>query len=315
VTKMIRIDGLSINFGETAALQGLDLEVPRGSVFGLLGPNGAGKTTTIRLMLGLLTPDAGSCRVMGFDSLTESHRIRAETGALLEHPGVYERLTVQENLRLFGRVNRLDGAALDIRVDEILNRFDLWHRRDDLSGRLSKGMKQKLGVARAILHEPKLLVLDEPTSGLDPASAARLRADLKTLAAEGVTVFLTTHDLDEVDRICDRAAVIESGTLKVAGSLSELRERTRSRKHRIRIRESPPALEDALAEWDPRASVEARPRRNGPAFVFFEEGGHSISDLVAFLIDRGAEVEEVGPVGRDLETVYLSSISGGDDVA
>ena len=315
MTEMIRIEGLSINFGETAALRGLDLEVDTGSVFGFLGPNGAGKTTTIRLMLGLLTPDAGSCRVMGFDPRTESHRIRAETGALLEHPGVYERLTVEENLRLFGRVNRLDGVALDIRVGEILDRFDLQHRRDDLSGRLSKGMKQKLGVARAILHEPKLLVLDEPTSGLDPASAARLRADLTTLAADGVTVFLTTHDLDEVDRICDRAAVIDSGMLKAAGSLSELRERTGSRKHRIRIRESPPALEDALTGWDPRVSVEVTPGRDGPAVVFFEEGRHSISDLVAFLVDRGAHVEEVGPVGRDLETAYLSSISGGVDVA
>jgi ABC-2 type transport system ATP-binding protein len=312
---MIRIEGLWIRFGETAALQGLDLEVERGSVFGFLGPNGAGKTTTIRLMLGLLTPDAGSCRVMGFDSLTESHRIRAETGALLEHPGVYERLTVQENLRLFGRVNRLHGAALDVRVDEVLERFDLQHRRDDLSGRLSKGMKQKLGVARAIFHEPKLLVLDEPTSGLDPASAARLRADLTRLAAEGVTVFLTTHDLDEVDRICDRAAVIESGTLKAAGSLSELRKCSGSRKHRVRVRESLPALEDALAEWDPQASVDATPGRTGSAFVFFDEGHHSISELVAFLVDRGADVEEVVPVGSDLETAYLSSIAGGHDVA
>ncbi len=315
MSPVIDVHGLSIAFGDTVALRGLNLEVDPGSIFGFLGPNGAGKTTTIRLMLGLLTPDAGSCRVMGFDATMESDRIRAQTGALLEHPGVYERLTVEENLQLFGRINRLGGAELDGRISEVLDRFGLSSRRRDRAGTLSKGMKQKVGIARAVLHQPRLLVLDEPTSGLDPESAARVRADLVDLAEEGVTVFLTTHDLDEVERICTRVAVVESGIIRAEGTVRELLARVGHRVHRVRIADDVPALAEALRSWDSNTSIAPVTGAGPHVVVNFEAGVHSVPDLVAFLVHRGARIEEVRPVGSELETAYLNLLSEAEDVA
>jgi len=307
---MIDIEGLTMEFGNTVALQGLNLTVEPGAIFGFLGPNGAGKTTTIRLMLGLLTPSNGSCRVMGFDSITESDHIRSAAGVLLEHSGIYERLTVEENLLFFGLVNRLDQPALNHRITEVLNRFDLWSRRGHRAGTLSKGMRQKVGIARAVLHRPKLLLLDEPTSGLDPESAARVRADLVALAEEGVTVFLTTHDLDEVERICTRVAVVDSGRTRAEGTVEELLARVAPRGHRVRISEPVPALAEALRKWDPHASI-------GPTDIVIDFGAglHSVAELVEFLVHRGAKIEEVRPVGSKIEAAYLSLLSGDQHVA
>jgi len=315
VRTVIDLEGLSIAFGDTVALRELTLQVEAGAIFGFLGPNGAGKTTTIRLMLGLLTPDAGACRVMGFDARTDSHRIRAETGALLEHPGVYERLTVEENLTLFGRINRLGGATLETRIAAVLERFDLASRQKDRAGALSKGMRQKLGVARAVLHGPKLLVLDEPTSGLDPESASRLRADLVALADEGVTVFLTTHDLAEVQRICTRVAVVESGKIRADGTVEDLLARVGHRRYRVRLAEGVPGLAEELRAWDPHASFDMVATEDGPVALSFEEGRHSVPDLVELLVRLGARIQEVSPAGSELETAYLHLLAESENVA
>ncbi len=174
----IEARGLTRDFGALRALDGLELEVRPGEIFGFLGPNGAGKTTTIRLLLGLLEPTGGSARVAGFDLATAGSRARAVCGALLENPGLYERLTAYENLDYYGRINLLSAGERQARIRELLDHLGLWERRADQIGGWSRGMRQKLAVARALLHRPRVVFLDEPTAGLDPVAAVDLREQL-----------------------------------------------------------------------------------------------------------------------------------------
>jgi ABC-2 type transport system ATP-binding protein len=174
----IHTDDLTRDFKTVRAVDALSLDVPPGILFGFLGPNGSGKTTTIRLLLGLLEPTAGKAEVLGFDTRTRADDIRARVGALLEHPGLYERLSAEDNLEFYGRAWRLPASERGARIKELLSNVGLWERRKEPVGTWSRGMKQKLAVARALLHRPPLIFLDEPTAGLDPVAAAELRQDL-----------------------------------------------------------------------------------------------------------------------------------------
>lgn len=167
--------GLSRSFGGRSAVQGLDLEVPAGSVFGFLGPNGAGKTTTVRMMLGLLPPSAGTVRVLGYDPVRDGEHVRAATGVLPDSVGLYDRLTAQQNMEFAARIAGMPAGRRGVAIEAGLRRVEMWDRRADRVSGFSKGMRQKLGIARALLAEPRLLVLDEPTSGLDPVNIVMLR--------------------------------------------------------------------------------------------------------------------------------------------
>jgi ABC-2 type transport system ATP-binding protein len=222
----IRTAGLSKQFGTIRALDDLALEIPRGMIFGFLGPNGSGKTTTIRLLLGLLEPTSGGAQVLGYDIRTNAAAIRERTGALLEHCGLYERLSAQDNLDLYGRFWRLGREARQARIKELLTHLDLWDRRHEVVAGWSRGMKQKLAIARALLHRPELVFLDEPTAGLDPIAARALCDDLSRLStSQGVTVFLTTHNLAEAQRLCALVGVVQNGRLLAVGPPRELVER------------------------------------------------------------------------------------------
>ncbi|HEY9860281.1 MAG TPA: ABC transporter ATP-binding protein, partial [Candidatus Obscuribacterales bacterium] len=177
----IRTQSLSCDFGTIRAVDSLSLEVPKGIVFGFLGSNGSGKTTTIRLLLGLLEPTSGQAEVLGFNTRSQANEIRQRTGALLEHPGLYERLSAEDNLEFYGRVWRLPPAKRRARIKELLGNLGLWERRHESVGGWSRGMKQKLAVARAMLHSPALIFLDEPTTGFDPVAAAALRDNLQEM--------------------------------------------------------------------------------------------------------------------------------------
>jgi ABC-2 type transport system ATP-binding protein len=198
--------------------------VPAGVVFGFLGPNGAGKTTTIRLLLSLIDPTGGGAEVLGFDTRTQGREIRARCGALLEHSGLYERLSAEDNLRFYGKVARMSGSDLNKRIEELLRQMGLWERRQEAVVKWSRGMKQKLAIARAVLHRPGLVFLDEPTAGLDPVAANGLRKDLAALVSQqGATIFLTTHNMAEAEKLCNLVAVIREGKLLAIGNPAELR--------------------------------------------------------------------------------------------
>jgi ABC-2 type transport system ATP-binding protein len=222
---IIRTEKLGRDFKTVTAVDDLSLEVPAGAVFGFLGPNGAGKTTTIRLLLGLLEPTRGRAEVLGRDVRARAGEVRALSGALLEQSGLYERLSAADNLEYYGRIWRLGDADRRARIRELLEHFGLWDRRGEQAGRWSRGMKQKLAVARALLHRPRLVFLDEPTAGLDPASRMDLWELIKELVDRGTTVLLTTQYLDEADRLADRIAVIDHGQLISEGSGEELKNR------------------------------------------------------------------------------------------
>ncbi len=207
--------GLGRRFGDRWAVRGIDLAVRRGEVLGLLGPNGAGKTTTVRLLTALIEPSEGTAVVDGFDVREQADGVRARVGILTETPGLYDKLSATANLDFFGRLYELDATVRAERVDHYLRLFGLWDRRDDIAGTFSKGMKQKLAIARALLHDPAVVFLDEPTAALDPEAAFIVRDAIETLRKAGRTIVLATHNLDEADRLCDRIGFVRGGLLRI----------------------------------------------------------------------------------------------------
>jgi ABC-2 type transport system ATP-binding protein len=298
----IRAERVSRDFGPVRALDALSLEVPKGIVFGFLGPNGAGKTTAIRVFLGLLEPTAGRAEVLGLDTRREGTEIRTRCGALLEHPGLYERLSAKDNLDFYGRAWHVPRRVRHERIRELLTRFGLWDRRNDPVGQWSRGMKQKLAVARAVLHRPDLVFLDEPTSGLDPVATAGLREDLAALAAqEGVTVFLTTHNLNEAERLCAQVGVIRSGKLLAVGSPESLRQRQDSGRVDITAHGLTP---DTIALVRSHPDVQEVTGDNGHLSVLLGVGV-SVAPIVALLVQNNVAIEEVRRARATLEDAFL----------
>jgi ABC-2 type transport system ATP-binding protein len=312
VTQMaIRIEKLTREFaagskargGPIRAVDGLSLEVPAGTIFGFLGPNGAGKTTTIRLLLGLLEPTAGRAEVLGLDTRAQADEVRARTGALLEYPGIYEQLTAEDNLEFYSRAWRLPAAERQTRIRELLTQMGLWERRKDRAGQWSKGMKQKLALARVLLHKPALVLLDEPTAGLDVPSAAAVREDLAELAArEGVTVFLTTHNMAEAERLCSQVAVIRAGKLLTVGRPDELRSRAGGPHVEVYGRGF---TDHALTLLRARPEVAEVQMRNEHLLINLHQESAS-APLVGLLVEAGVEVEEVRRGKASLEDVFLT---------
>jgi ABC-2 type transport system ATP-binding protein len=303
----IRMENLVRTFGAVRAVDGLSLEVPAGIVFGFLGPNGSGKTTTIRLLLGLLEPSAGRAEVLGCDTRSQAEAIRLKSGALLEHSGLYERLSAEDNLEFYGRVARLPAAERRARIKELLGNLDLWDRRHEAAGNWSRGMKQKLAVARALLHRPALVFLDEPMSGLDPVSAVALRQDLAALVErEGVTVFLTTHNLTDAERLCSRVAVIRKGQLLAVGHPDELSRANGRGGGRLEIH-GRGFDERTLALLREQPEVVSASVPNGHLEIELRENAES-SPLVRLLIGAGVEIEEVRKGKASLEAVFLDLV-------
>ncbi len=298
----IRIQSLTRDFGDVHALDGLSLEVPAGIVFGFLGPNGAGKTTTIRLLLGLLEPTAGQAEVLGYDTRTQASQIRPRVGALLENNGIYEQMSAEDNLEFYGRTNLIPVADRSRRIHQLLDEMGLWERRKDLAGSWSRGMKQKLALARAILHHPRLVLLDEPTAGLDVQAAVAVRESLSTLAErDGVTVFLTTHNMAEAEKICSLTAVIRQGRLVAMGAPDELRAKTGKLQVFISGHGFTEHVQDMLRK---QPDVEAVETQNNELKIQM----HTTPDipaLVSLLAGEGVQVIEVHQGKASLEETYL----------
>jgi len=311
VQEAIVTQGLTRRFGEIVAVDQLTLSVNQGEVFGFLGPNGAGKTTTVRLLAGVLSADAGLAQVLGLDVATRAADIRGKVGVLTETPNLYEGLSARDNLLFFGRLYGLPAATLPGRVDDLLAQFELSDRADDLVGAYSKGMRQRLAVARALIHRPSLLFLDEPTASLDPA-AARMVTDLiqKLGSAEGHTVFICTHNLAEAQRLCDRVGVIDRGRLRAIGTPRELERQLWQRLGvEIDLHGQPsPQVGQVLADMPAVLSQSM----DGDKLLLELDDQESIPEVVAAITAAGGRIYGVRTREHTLEEIYFE-IQGARD--
>jgi ABC-2 type transport system ATP-binding protein len=305
---MLSVSAATRRFGDRIAVDGLSFDVRAGEIFGLLGPNGAGKTTTLRMLAGLILPTAGEIRIDG-DLLTDlsGPALRKRIGFLTETPGLWEQLTVHDNLLTYAKLFGITQPQSF--VDASLRRFDLWDRRNDRAAVLSKGMKQKLALARALLHAPSILLLDEPTANLDPQTARGVRELLLQLRNDGCAIVVSTHNLDEVERVADRVALLKT-TLIAIGEPAALSREIFGR--RLRVRLAPAGR--AARELTPIAE------RAGARNVLVVEDGLSmvvddpdakVPDVIAALTSAGASIREAFDESPPLEDVYLRLIQRG----
>ncbi len=305
--------GLGKRFGAKRAVSGLDLEVAPGEVFGLLGPNGAGKTTTLRMLAGMLRPDEGTASVAGFDVVAGSREVRTRVGLLTEQPGLYDRLTAEENLAFFAQLYGVPRAEGERRIRRLLGLLGLWDSRDSRAGGLSKGMRQKVAIARALIHEPDVIFLDEPTSGLDPEAARTVRESIAELAQSGRTLVLCTHNLYEAERLCRSLAVLRPGPGNEGGRLVAAADLERLRQGRggvaIALAGEAAPLAAAARAVAGVTSAEADGRRLEVSFAAAGGAPSPVPEIVAALVAAGARVEFVVPRAVALEDAYLALVA------
>jgi len=299
---MITTENLTKKFSATLAVDKLSLQVKEGEVFGFLGPNGAGKTTTVRMLAALIKPTSGKATVNGYVLGKQNQAIRQNVGILTENPGMYDNLSAEYNLQIYANLYGLKNP--NGQVEKYLRMLGLWDRRNDVAGSFSKGMKQKLAIARAILHEPRILFLDEPTAALDPEAAHMVREFIEELRKEGRTIFLTTHNLDEADRLCDRIGVFKSHML-VVDSPGNLRTQLFGRKVVFHLRRVDPEIEMLVSSLP---FVREAHIIDEKLLVNLDDPEKYNPDIIRTLVTAGADVQFVGELRRSLEDVYLELI-------
>lgn len=301
----IHIQDVTRRFGDTLAVDDLSFSVDVGEVFGFLGHNGAGKTTTVRLLNGVLAADSGQLRVLGLDPQTEGPQLRARTGVLTETPSLDERLTATDNLTIYADLYGVPVQQVKQRVSTMLENFGLSERAQEKVGGYSKGMKQRLALARAFLHEPDVIFLDEPTSGLDPVAAQEVHEMIRHVSQdEGRTVFLCTHNLVEAQRLCHRVAVMEQGHLVAMGTPKELaHEIGTSVTYRLEVAQAQQAAAlEVLKRMSALQDVEA----GDESVTFASAERESVPDLLNQLIAAGIRVYALTPQATSLEDIYLA---------
>jgi len=302
---LIRAGGLGKQYGERWAVSDLDVEVGQGEIFGFLGPNGAGKTTTMRMLAGMIAPTTGRAWIGGVDLAEDANVVRSRIGLLTEAPGLYERMSAAANLEFHARLHGLPTAKRRERVRACLDMLGLWERRNDQVAGFSKGMKQKLAIARAVLHEPAAVFLDEPTSGLDPESARDVRAFILELRDAGRAIFLCTHNLDEARRLCDRIAVFRGRILRL-GTPRELEREVVRHRLAVRMAGEPEQFVEVVRALPIVREAEIA---DGELIVVLEELDRDAPPVVRALVEAGAEVQRVAGLDSTLEAAYLAILN------
>jgi len=310
VVPIIEVENLTKKFGSFVAVNQLNFSIEEGEVFGLLGPNGAGKTTTVRMLAGLLSSSGGSAKVKGYVINSESLKVRETVGILTENPSLYEKLTAYENMDFFAQAYGLtESAPKTKRIHEMLQFFGLWERRNDKVATFSKGMKQKLAIARALVHKPSIIFLDEPTSGLDPESSKEVRDLVAKLSRhEKSTILLCTHHLEDAEKLCSRVMIINKGTNVIVGTPDALRNKI----------SGTPTVEVTLESVSSKL-VEATKHVRGVKQVTVDEESHKLTvtvddslsctpKIVKNLVEAEGLILGVKVVRASLEEAYLKLI-------
>lgn len=303
---MIETRELTKIFDQTLAVDRLSLEVREGEVFGFLGPNGAGKTTTVRMLTSLISPTTGEAIVNGYTVGKQNTEIRRTVGILTETPGLYDNLSAESNLKIYA--NLYEVKDVSGQVERYLRMLGLWERRNDAAGTFSKGMKQKLAIARALLHEPRILFLDEPTSALDPEAARLVRDFIAELSKEGRTIFLCTHNLDEADRLCDRIGVFKTHLL-VLGTPNQLRSQLFGRKVVFHLRDAQEAYVGEVAKLP---FIQDARILDGKLLVTLDNPDEQNPEIIRTLVRSGADIQFVGELRHSLEDVYMKLVKDND---
>ncbi|MDF1513343.1 MAG: ABC transporter ATP-binding protein [Anaerolineae bacterium] len=302
---VIETTNLTRNFGELTAVDALTIEVVQGETIGILGHNGAGKTTTVRLLNGLLEPTSGAARVLGLDPIQDGPAIRMHTGVLTEFPAVDEKLTALENMHIFGKLYKLPATEIIPRTQELLDQFGLSSRANDRAGAFSKGMRQRLALARTLLHNPHLLFLDEPTSGLDPAATRQVHQIINGLHQDrSHTIILCTHNLTEAQRLCDKVAVMEHGRLVAFGTTTQLVQHiAKGIKLLIEVKPGDAAMAERLLNSFQCVQKTSADRGSLTVWLRSREG---IPDLIDHLSSHQVRLYRVDPQEPTLEDVYFA---------
>lgn len=289
----LRKDYRRLRGGKTVALSGLDLDVPAGGVYGFLGPNGSGKTTTVRCLLGLIRPSGGEMRLLGVDPRIDLRKVIARVGAIVETPAMFPGFSARRNLEILARIEDIDKT----RIDEVLETVDLRGRAKDRVKNYSLGMKQRLGIAAALLKDPELLILDEPANGLDPAGIKEVRDLLRRLGGAGKTVFISSHILSEVRQTCDHVAILARGRTVAEGAVADVLSSGHAAGITARVENLPAAL-TALEG----SGIEARVEDDALKVALPPTEGARVTKTLA---NAGLYVSELRPDEVDLETVFL----------
>lgn len=312
MTAVLEADGLSRRFGDITALADVSFAIPAGQVVGLLGHNGAGKTTTIRLLNGLLAPSEGGVRTLGLNPSTDGPAVRARTGVLTETPSLDDRMTARESMTFWADMWDVPPANVARRVTELLERFELAERADDRVGGYSRGMRQRLALARTLVHDPPVLFLDEPTAALDPIASLGVRDLVRTLAAgEQRTVLICTHNLVEAQDLCDRVIILRRGRIVADGTPSQVIHAA-ALPVRVEIEVDAEHAAEALSIARAASADRASTRPNGGIAI---EGlaRDAVPQLVSQLVACGASVYRVSPEQASLEDAYVALYGGEED--
>ncbi len=305
---MIETNDLTKMYGELYALNRLNLTLQQGDVYGFIGPNGAGKTTTMRILATLLNPSWGEASVCGYSIYTGSKEIRRVIGYMPDFFGVYDDMKVIEYLEFFASAYRIKGPARRKICEEVLELVDLTYKRDALVTSLSRGMTQRLGLARTLLHDPQVLLLDEPASGLDPRARIEMRALLKELRAMGKTILVSSHILPELADICNKIGIIEQGKLLVNGAVTDVMKQVRS--DIVLNIAVTSRMTDAANTLENQPEVESVEDKNGVLIVKLNEGVHEYGFLASRLIHQGFELTLFKEDEINLETAFMHLTKG-----
>ena len=299
---VICVKDLTKRYGEVAAVDGINLEVTRGEFFGLLGPNGAGKTTTIRMLTSLTKPTSGTAKIAGRDCFAESLVVKRKIGVVSEVSNLYNEMSAWENLMFIGELYDVDKPTKIERATQLLQAFQLYDRRNDRVIGYSKGMKRRVRIAAALLHRPEVLFLDEPTSGLDVQSSRLIRSLIRELNKEGMTVFLTTHYIDEADQLCDRVAIIKQGKIVVDDSPQKLKSSLQG-EHLIEVAFDRNGLDVEILRTD--LGVKEVTKQGDKYYIHTKNLSVSIKRIVQFAVSNGVEIVSMNTKQPSLEDVFV----------
>ena len=305
---LVSVENLRVSYGRTEAVRGLSFTLSRGEIFGFIGPNGAGKTSTIKVLATLLKPTSGRASISGFDVVRQSQQVRRKIGYMPDFFGVYDDLTASEYLHFFAAAYRIDSARRRALIADVLALTDLTEKRDAPVDALSRGMKQRLGLARVLLHDPDLLLLDEPASGLDPRARIEMRELLKELQTMGKTIIVSSHILHELAQFCTHIGIVETGHMVAQGSLADIYKALSLRRTvHIQLANSTPELIAKIRAIPHVSSVDEQPDRLG---VQLREDEMSVEDLLDAIHSLGARIRMFQPDAMDMETAFMKLTEG-----